>query len=137
MKKTLPALIVLSLLAVLFLPMVVAADTAIAPTTCKITRDITLPGATAACPPAADIETQGGCCLIQAIYNVTDWIFVILVALATVFVILGAIFLLTAAGAPERISTGRNYIIYAVVGLAVGFLAKAVPSLVKLIVGIT
>ncbi|MBL7150200.1 MAG: hypothetical protein ISS84_01040, partial [Candidatus Pacebacteria bacterium] len=55
----------------------------------------------------------------------------------TVFVILGAIFLLTAAGAPERIATGRNYIIYAIVGLAVGFLAKAVPNLVKLILGIT
>jgi len=133
MKKTLPALILLSLLAVLFLPAVVAAQ---APTTCKITRSITLPDGST-CPPNADIETQGACCLLQAIYNVTDWIFVFLIALATVFVIIGAISLLTAAGAPERINTGRNYIIYAVVGLAVGFLAKAVPGIVKLIVGIT
>lgn len=131
MKKILPVLILLSFLVVLFLPAVAAAET------CKITRDITLPGATTPCPPNADIETQGGCCLIQAIYNVTDWIFVFLMALATVFVILGAIFLLTAAGAPERIATGRNYIIYAIVGLAVGFLAKAIPSIVKLIIGIT
>ena len=133
MKKTLPALILLSLLAALFLPMVAVA----AEETCKITRDITLPGATEACPPNANIETQGGCCLIQAIYNVTDWIFVFLVALATVFVIIGALLLLFAAGSTEKIASGRNYIIYAAVGLAVGFLAKAVPGLVKLIIGIT
>lgn len=133
MKKTLPALILLSLLAVLFLPMVAAAQ---APTTCKITRNIVLPNGTS-CPPSADIETQGACCLLQAIYNVTDWIFVFLIALATVFVIVGAFLLLTAAGAPEKIASGRNYIIFAAVGLAVAFLAKAVPGIVKLIVGIT
>ncbi|MDP2864248.1 MAG: hypothetical protein Q8N73_01145 [bacterium] len=134
MKKTLPALILLSLLAVLFLPMVAVAD--VAPTSCKITRPITLPNGTT-CPPSADIETQGACCLLQAIYNVTDWIFVFLIALATVFVIIGAFLLLTAAGAPERIASGRNYIIYAAVGLAVAFLSKAIPGIVKLIVGIT
>ena len=130
MKKTLPALILLGLLAAT----VVGAQ--VAPTTCKITRNITLPDGTV-CPPQADIETQGICCILQATYNVTDWIFVFLIALATVFVIIGAIFLLTAAGAPERIASGRNYIIFAVVGLAVGFLAKAIPGIVKLIVGIS
>jgi len=130
MKKTLPALILLGLLAAT----VVGAQ--VAPTTCKITRSIILPDGTT-CPPQANIETQGICCLLQATYNVTDWIFVFLIALATVFVIIGAIFLLTAAGAPERIASGRNYIIFAVVGLAVGFLAKAIPGIVKLIVGIS
>ncbi len=130
MKKTLPALILLGLLAAT----VVGAQ--VAPTTCKITRNIILPDGTT-CPPQANIETQGICCLLQATYNVTDWIFVFLIALATVFVIIGAIFLLTAAGAPERIASGRNYIIFAVVGLAVGFLAKAIPGIVKLIVGIS
>jgi len=129
MKKTLPALVLLGLL----VAMVAGAQ---APTTCKVTRDITLPDGTH-CPPNADIESQGACCLIQAIYNVTDWIFIFLVALATVFVIMGAVFLLTAAGAPEKITSGRNYIIYAMVGLAVGFIAKAIPGIVKLILGVS
>lgn len=137
MKKTLPALILLSFLVVLFLPAVAAAD--IVPTECKMGRSgIELPGG-GSCPEKnakADIETQGACCLLNTIYNVTDWIFVILIALATVFVIIGALLLLFAAGSTERIATGRNYIIYAAIGLAVGFLARAVPGLVRLIMGI-
>lgn len=137
MKKTLPALILLSFLVVLFLPAVAAAD--IVPTECTMGRSgIELPGG-GSCPEKdnpANIETQGVCCLLNTIYNVTDWIFVILIALATVFVIIGALLLLFAAGSTERIATGRNYIIYAAIGLAVGFLARAVPGLVRLIMGI-
>jgi len=138
MKKTLPALILLSLLAALFLPMVAAAD--VVPTECTMGRSgIQLPGGLS-CPEKgakANIETQGVCCLLNTIYNVTDWIFVALIALATVFVIIGAFLLLTSTGSTEKIATGRNYIIYAAIGLAVAFLAKAVPGIVRLIVGTT
>lgn len=135
MKKIFSTLVLLSILVFLFLPTVAAAQE------CEMARDVTLPGDDeVTCPKGTKIDMEGdkgACCLLNAIYNVTDWIFVFLLALATVFVILGAIFLLTAAGAPERIATGRNYIIYAMIGLAIAFVAKAVPGIVKLIVGIT
>jgi len=76
----------------------------------------------------------GVCCLLQTLYSVTNWIFVILVGVASLFVILGAMNLLMSAGSPEKVSSGRQYIMFAAIGLAVGLLAKAVPAIVKLIV---
>ncbi len=74
-------------------------------------------------------------CVMNTLYSVTDWIFVILVALAGLFVILGAMNLLTSAGAPEKVTSGRSYIMYAAIGLIVGLLAKIIPSLVRMIAG--
>jgi hypothetical protein len=76
----------------------------------------------------------GVCCLLQTLYSVTNWIFVILVGVASLFVILGAMNLLISGGSPEKVSSGRQYIMFAAIGLAVGLLAKAVPAIVKLIV---
>ena len=75
------------------------------------------------------------CCVLNTIYGVTDLIFVILVALSGIMILIGAFNLLFAAGESEKISKGRNYIIYAAVGLAVGFLARAIPALVVFIGG--
>jgi len=77
----------------------------------------------------------GVCCFMQTLYKVTDWIFVILVALAGLFVIIGAMNLLMSAGDPSKVSSGRQYIMYAAIGLVVGFLAKAIPAIVRLAVG--
>ena len=77
----------------------------------------------------------GVCCLLNTLYNITDWIFVILVGLASVFVIIGAMTLLMSAGDPSKLSSGRNYILWAAMGLVVGLLAKAIPAIVKLAVG--
>ncbi len=138
MKKIFSALVLLSILVFLSLPVVTTAQ--IPPETCRMKRTIVLKEFTCNEGELISLEGVGSekaiCCLLQVVYNVTDWIFVFLVALATVFVILGAIFLLTAAGSPERIASGRNYIIYAMIGLALGFVAKAVPAIVKLITGI-
>jgi len=77
------------------------------------------------------------CCLLNTIYSVTNWIFVILVGVVTIFVILGAFTIVTAAGSPEKLKSGKDYILYAAIGLLVAFLAKAIPGIVKIIVGIT
>jgi len=42
---------------------------------------------------------------------------------------------LMSAGDTTKVSSGRNYIMYAAIGLIVGFLAKAIPAIVKLAVG--
>ena len=77
----------------------------------------------------------GVCCLLNTLYNITDWIFVILVGLAGVFVIIGAMTLLMSAGDPSKLSSGRSYIMWAAIGLVVGLLARAIPAIVKLAVG--
>ena len=91
------------------------------------------------CANEAEIDVAGDhaiCCIMNTVYNVTDWIFIILVGVAALMVLFGAFQLLTAAGTPEKVTSGRNYILYAAVGLAVALMAKAVPGVVKLIVGL-
>ena len=140
MKKFLPALVLISFLAVLSVPIMVSAQAG-APEGCTITQDLS--GLTGIeCPSSGeclfDSTTYdcGMCCLMNSIYTVTDWIFVILVAFAAIMVLWGAFTLLTAGGAPEKITSGRNYILYAVIGLAVGLFAKAIPALVRVIMGV-
>ena len=82
-----------------------------------------------------DKASCGVCCFVQTLYNVTDWIFVILIALAGLFVVLGSMNLIMAGGDPGKVTSGRQYVMYAVIGLIVGFLARAIPAIVKLAVG--
>jgi hypothetical protein len=84
----------------------------------------------------SDTESDCGmCCLLNTLMNITDWLFIILIVIVILFVLLGAFTLLTAAGAPERVASGRNYILFAAIGLAVAFLARAVPNIVGMIAG--
>jgi hypothetical protein len=73
---------------------------------------------------------------MNTINTLVDYIFIFIVTVVMIFVMLGAFSILTAAGDPEKITSGRNYIIYAAVGMAVAFLARAVPALVKAILGV-
>jgi hypothetical protein len=117
------------------MPMVASAQITQAPENCTLKYDFS--DFDEACTPgdSVNISEHGMCCLLNTLYNVTDWIFVILVGLASIFVILGAMTLIMAAGSPEKVSSGRNYIMYAAIGLLVAFLAKAIPGVVKLIAG--
>jgi len=137
MKKILQVLVSISLLVVLLSPIAVSAQVTQAPETCTLKYDLS--GVNSACTKntTVSIADYGMCCLLNTIYNVTNWIFIILVGVVTIFVILGAFTIVTAAGSPEKLNSGRNYILYATIGLLVAFLAKAVPGIVKIIVGVT
>ncbi len=75
------------------------------------------------------------CCLVSTLVNVTDWIFIFLMAIVIIFVLFGAFYILTAGGDTEKVSKGRNFIIYAAVGLLIALLARAVPAIVMTIGG--
>jgi len=133
MKKIFPVLVLISLFGMVFSIQSVSATEGV-PEGCTITKSgALLDGCTADC----DFENSkcGVCCLLQTLYSITDWIFVILIGLASLFIIIGAMNLLTSAGDPSKVASGRNYIMYAAIGLIVGALAKAVPAIVKLAVG--
>ena len=137
MKKVLPVLVSISLLVVSLLPIAASAIVTTAPETCTLKYDLS--GVNGACSNGAtvSITDYGMCCLLNTIYSVTNWIFVILVGVVTIFVILGAFTIVTAAGSAEKLKSGKDYILYAAIGLLVAFLAKAIPGIVKIIVGIT
>lgn len=138
MKKTLISLSLVGFLAaVLLIPVGVMGVAGGPPEQCTMERNVNVTGcpSAGACPFDSATIPCGICCLLQTVYNVTDWIFIFLVALTTVFVVWGAFKILTAKDSAEEVAKGRQYIMYAALGLLVAFLAKAVPQIVKVISG--
>ena len=76
------------------------------------------------------------CCLFTAIYTVKNWIFFAVMAVSTIMVIFGAFAIVTAGGDPSKLSSGRNYILYAMIGFAVALFSTAIPTLVQGLLGL-
>jgi len=138
MKKNLISLTLIGFLAAaLLIPVGVLGLTG-SPGGCEITRSVGVTECTlGTCSFDSTVSSApcGMCCLLQTVYNITDWIFVAMVALTTVFVIWGAFKILTAKDSADEVTKGRSYIMYAALGLLVAFLAKAVPQIVKVLAG--
>lgn len=86
--------------------------------------------------PGAANETEkwGLVCALNVLYTITNWIFIVMVALAVFLTIQGAWDIMWASS-PDNTAAGRNKIIVAAAGLAAGILARAVPSAVRYFVG--
>lgn len=143
MKKILLGLLLISFLAVLVMPMVVSAQTEMTEINQCTLRHNFSSWNKMACPANEKIclfndasKDCAMCCLMDTVYTVTDWIFAGITALVVIFVLMGAFNLLTAAGTPDKIKTGRDYIIYAAIGMLVALLAKAIPAIVKAIMNL-
>jgi hypothetical protein len=148
MKKIFFVLIFTCLLASLVLPMtVLAADTL--QDCCKLRKAITIDGVSCAegsiVGPTGGVCTVGsiGCttekwglfCVLNTIYAVTDWAFLIIVAIVVILVIFGALNIMTSIGDLAKVKKGRDLIMYAAIGMVVAIIARAVPSIVKAIIG--
>ncbi|MFC1630234.1 hypothetical protein ACFL06_01720 [Patescibacteria group bacterium] len=133
MKKILLTLVLASML----LP--AAAGAVTQPTSCVLVEDLSDIDPACAVPAGGTttvlISDYGACCAVNSIYKVVNIIFVILVGVAIILFLFGAFTLITAAGNPEKVTSGRNYILYAIVGLAVAMLARAVPAVAKMMMG--
>ncbi|MBU2544992.1 hypothetical protein KKC65_00845 [Patescibacteria group bacterium] len=58
--------------------------------------------------------------------SAVNYLFAFLMIAAVLVIIMAAYGFLTAAGDPEKVAKARNYIVYALVAIVVGFLAKAI-----------
>ena len=142
MKKVFLSLVLISLLVVFTVPATVSADGPVE--SCTLRHKIEL-GDDVYVQNDTVCDIGGGCgnetaawgmfCMLDAVYTVIDWIFFGLIAVVSLFTILGAFDILTAAGDPEKIKKGRERIMYAMVGLAIALLSRAVPSVVKALIG--
>ena len=137
MKKILSGLILLSLLFVLVTPMMVSAAGPVE--SCTLKHDVK--DVDAACVKGATVKESvtkawGLCCTLDGVYTATDWVFAGIMALVIIFILIGGFYILTAAGAPERVASGRQFIVWACIGLAVALGAKAIPAIVKALLGI-
>ena len=162
MKKFFSVLVLAIFLAVLVFPLATSAQI-VAPECCRLRRGFPeinaaciagiwvgsaaarvtpatyCPRAPRAVPGVAavtEVDEWAMCCLFNTIYTAVDWVFTVLMAIVVIFVLIGGITILFAAGAPEKITSGRNFILYAFIGLFIAFLAKAAPAIIRIIIGI-
>lgn len=72
---------------------------------------------------------------LEIIDNVINFLMVASVPALIIFIIWGAFNILTAGGNPNKVKTGRDIILYAVIGFAVILISKGVAALVISILG--
>lgn len=70
--------------------------------------------------------------LIEGIINFIFWVGV---ALLPLMIIIGAFYLLTSGGDPERVRKAKKIIIYACIGLVIILLARGIISIIKQVLG--
>lgn len=63
--------------------------------------------------------------------RIVDWLFTILLVIAAIAIVIAAYYFVTAAGDPERAGKARQFVIYALVGVLVAFLARGLVVLVE------
>ena len=75
--------------------------------------------------------------ILGVIDTVTNYIFTALIVFAVIMVILAGFNFLTAGGDPLKAGTARTQLIYALIGIAVGALAKGLIYMVATLMGTT
>ncbi len=137
MKKTLLNLVLASVLVGAIVPMVALAQEGPADS-CTMTHDVGIANcpSTGECPFDSEDWPCGICCLMNAVYTVTDWMFFVLIAVTGFLVIWGGFSITTAGGSEEKLTQGKNYILYAMIGLAIALFARAIPALVRTVLGV-
>ena len=63
--------------------------------------------------------------------RITNWTFYIGIILATLMILVGAFYFMTAAGDPNRVETGKKIIFWTIVGLAIILLSRAIIGIIK------
>jgi len=82
----------------------------------------------------AAAETAPTVNVMVVLGRIADWVFTILIIVAVIFLIWGAFNFVTAAGDAEKVTAGKQSIMWALVGVAVALLARGLVVLVRLIV---
>jgi hypothetical protein len=67
--------------------------------------------------------------------GIANWMFYFLMILSVIMVVVAAYLYLTSNGDPEKVGKATKSITYAAIGIVVGLLAKAIPSLMASIIG--
>jgi len=75
------------------------------------------------------------CSFEDLVNSIINFIFYVAVALAPLMIIIGAFYLLTSGGSEQKIKTGKDIMMYTVIGLTIVLLAKGLISVIKQLLG--
>jgi len=85
-------------------------------------------------PQEPQIETAED--VLRVLNKLIDWLFTILLILSIMFVIFAGYKYLFAKGDPEKFKEANRMILYAVIAIAVGMIARGVEFIVKQLLGL-
>ena len=74
--------------------------------------------------------------IFDALETLTNYLFTLALIVAVIFLIIFLFSMLTAQGDADKIARARNYIFYALIGVAVAVAAKGLVALVQTIMGV-
>ncbi|HCM36390.1 MAG TPA: hypothetical protein DIS53_00440 [Candidatus Wildermuthbacteria bacterium] len=72
---------------------------------------------------------------IDLIDNIVDWIFVVVLVFAVIFIVLAGLQFITGGGDPQAVSQARNKLLWGAVGIAVAVLARGLVTAVRSLIG--
>ena len=136
MKKIIPGLILITLLSLLVIPIIVEAQDMVTECTIRTQEVIdTIPDCSTLTPNATTSYADNAiCCAMDKVFLVTNWIFFFIVALSIIFILYGGFLIVAAGGSEERVTKGRMFIMWALIGFAVAILARALPLIIRFFV---
>lgn len=88
-------------------------------------------GGVEVCDPVVELD------LPAIITKIVNWGFGFLIVLAAFFILIAAYYYLTGGMNEENIKKAKNYIIYAVMAIVIGFLSRGLVYIVKNLLGIS
>lgn len=65
------------------------------------------------------------------IIKLTDWVFLLLAAIAVVILVWGAFEFVTSEGNPDKVKTAKDRVTFAIIALVLAILAKGMVEIVK------
>ncbi len=97
-------------------------------------QSIVLAGAATGPQPEA-LPTWTATGVLRLITRITNWIFTFLIAIVVIMVLVSAYMFVTAGGNPDQQAKARMILIYALIGFAVGMIARGIIALVCAVIG--
>lgn len=75
--------------------------------------------------------------VLALVGRITNWIFTILMAVVVIMVLVAGYLFVTGGGNPDQVGKARQVLIYAMIGFAVGMIARGIIALVAVILDAT
>lgn len=76
----------------------------------------------------------GSAKVLGVLTKLTNWLFGLLLLVATSCIVIAGFYFVTSAGDPQKVAQARNFVLYTLVGVLVAALSKGLVALVKLVV---
>lgn len=83
--------------------------------------------------PPPDIDADH---VMEILPTIINYVFGFLIAIVTLFVIISGYLFVTAGGSPDKVTTARKWLMFALVGLAVALLSRGLVALLRRIIDV-